>query len=66
MWLAVQLSDDQMAIIGCAIVFGGCLAVMMISQKIGDNLRGRHSRPESDVVPFPASRQDSNRDRRAA
>ena len=66
MLLAAQLSDDQMAIIGCAIVFGGCLVMMMISQKIGDSVRGRQRRSEADVVPFPITRQDSNRDRKAA
>ncbi len=39
--LAAQLSDDQIAIIGCAVVFGACLVMMVISQKVGDRVRGR-------------------------
>ncbi len=66
MLLAAQLSDDQIAILGCAIVFGGCLVMMLIGQKIGDKVRGhnRHSAP--DVVPFRSSQPESASDRQAA
>lgn len=64
--LAVQLSDDQIAIWGCAIAFGGCLVMMLISQKIGDKIRGSRQRSAPHVVPFPASSADSTSDRQAA
>lgn len=66
MSLAVQLSDDQIAILGCAIVFGGCLIMMLISQKIGDKVRGSGRRSSSHVVPFPSSSAESTSDRKAA
>ncbi len=66
MSLAVQLSDDQIAILGCAIVFGGCLIMMLISQKIGDKVRGPGRRTTPNVMPFPTSRVDSTGDRKAA
>lgn len=66
MLLAAQLSDDQIAIIGCAIVFAGCLAMMVISQKIGDQVRGRSRSARPDVVPFRASRAEQDVDRKAA
>lgn len=64
--LAAQFTDDQLAVFGCAIVFGGCLVMMLISQKIGDKVRGRHHRSPPNVVPFPASQPESTSDRRAA
>ena len=66
MLLAIQLSDDQVAIFGCAIVFGGCLVMMLISQKIGEKVRGSHRRPSPNLVRFPASRPESTSDRQAA
>jgi hypothetical protein len=66
MLLAVQLSNDQIAILGCAIVFGGCLVMMMISQKIGESVRGRSRRSEPGVVPFRATRPESGQERKAA
>lgn len=66
MLFAAQFTDDQIAVFGCAIVFGGCLIMMLISQKIGDRVRGRHPRSSPKVVPFPASQPESTRDRRAA
>jgi hypothetical protein len=66
MLLAAQLSDDQVAILGCAIAFGGCLVLMWISQKIGDRVRGGHHRSPPQVVPFRASAPESTSDRRAA
>ncbi len=66
MLLAAQLSDDQIAIVGCAIVFGGCLVMMWISQKIGDKVRGANPRSTPYVVPFRAVAPDSTSDRQAA
>ncbi len=66
MSLAVQLSDDQIAILGCAIVFGGCLVMMLISQKIGDKVRGTSRRSSPNIVPFPTSSAESTSDRKAA
>ncbi len=66
MLLAAQLSDDQVAILGCAIVFGGCLVMMWISQKIGDRVRGVNHRSAPHVVPFRASAPESTSDRQAA
>jgi hypothetical protein len=66
MSLAVQLSDDQIAILGCAIVFGGCLVMMLVSQKIGDKVRGTSRRSSPNVVPFPTASVTSNNDRKAA
>ena len=66
MLFAAQFSDDQIAILGCAIVFGGCLVMMLISQKIGEKVRGSHRRSSPRVVPFQASRPESTRDRKAA
>ena len=66
MLLAAQLSDDQFAILGCAIVFGGCLIMMWISQKIGDRVRGTNLRSTPQVVPFRAAVPESTSDRRAA
>ena len=64
MLLAAQLSDDQVAIIGCAVVFAACLAMMVISQKVGDRVRGRSTRP--DVVPFPVPTAKTASERKAA
>ncbi len=66
MSLAVQLSDDQVAILGCVIVFGGCLIMMLISQKVGNKVRGSSQRSSPHVVPFPASSAESTSDRKAA
>lgn len=66
MSLAVQLSDDQVAILGCAIVFFGCLVMMVISQKIGDKVRGPSRRSAARIVPFPASSAEPASDRKAA
>lgn len=66
MLLAVQLSDDQIAVLGCAVVFGACLLMMLISQKIGNSVRGLSRKSAADVVPFPKSKQNSERDSRAA
>ena len=66
MLFAVQLSDDQIAVLGSAVAFGACLVMMLISQKIGNSLRGQSQKPAADVVPFPKSRQISERDSRAA
>ena len=66
MSIAVQLTDDQIAVLGCAIVFGGCLVVMLISQKIGEKVRGTSRRSSSNTVPFRVSRDESKSDRRAA
>ncbi len=66
MLFATQLSDDQIAVIGCAIVFGGCLVMMMISQKIGDSVRGQSRRSAPHVVPFPVAREESVSERKAA
>lgn len=66
MSLAVQLSDDQVAILGCAIVFFGCLIMMVISQKIGDKVRGPSRRSAPQVVPFPVQSVESTSDRKAA
>lgn len=66
MLFATQLSDDQVAILGCAIVFGGCLVMMLISQKIGEKVRGSSRRSSPRVVSFPVSHPESTRDRKAA
>lgn len=66
MLLAAQMSDDQIAIIGCAVVFGICLVMMLISQKVGDHVRGRHRATRPDVVRFPAAGSERNSDRKAA
>lgn len=66
MLFASQFTDDQIAVFGCAIVFGGCLVMMLISQKIGNVVRGKNRRSRPDVVPFPASSQESTRDQKAA
>lgn len=64
--LAAQYTDDQIAVWGCAIVFGGCLIMMLISQKIGDSVRGRSRHASQKVVSFPSARQESVRERKAA
>ena len=66
MVLAAQFTDDQIAIIGCAIVFGGCLIMMWISQKIGDRVRGGSRQTAQKVVPFTAKHQESTVERKAA
>ena len=66
MLLAAQFTDDQIAVIGCAIVFGGCLVMMLVSQKIGQSVRSRSRHTSPAVVPFPASRQKSTEERQAA
>lgn len=66
--LAAQLSDDQIAVIGSVVVFAGCIVMMMLSQKIGDSVRGQtHTRRER-VVPFPGRRATDQQttDRHAA
>ena len=66
MSLAVQLADDQIAVLGCAIMFGGCLITMLISQKIGEKVRGTSLRSSSKTLPFPVASEESKSDRRAA
>jgi hypothetical protein len=66
MLLAAQLSDDQVAIIGCAVVFGACLLMMVVSQKVGDRVRGRSQSSRPEVVPFPVSAVKNESDRKAA
>ncbi len=60
--LAAQLSDDQMALIGCAVVFAGCIVMMIVSQKIGESVRGKKPSTRERIVPFPAkaSRADEH------
>lgn len=65
MLLAAQLSDDQVAIIGCAVVFAACLVMMVISQKVGDRVRGRSQSTRPNVVPFPVAAKTES-DRKAA
>ena len=64
--LAAQLSDDQIAIIGCAVVFGACLVMMVISQKVGDRVRGRMQSTRPEVVPFPVATTQIETERKAA
>jgi len=64
--LAAQLSDDQIAIIGCAVVFGACLLMMVISQKVGDRVRGRSTSSRPEVVPFPVATAKNESERKAA
>ncbi|MFO1006234.1 MAG: hypothetical protein U0929_09755 [Planctomycetaceae bacterium] len=66
MFLAAQFTDDQVAVIGCAIVFAGCLIMMLVSQKIGDSVRGRGRHTNRTSVAFPATRQTSTEQRKAA
>jgi|GEM_PF-2908622 len=66
MLFAAQFTDDQIAVIGCAVVFGGCLLMMLISQKIGRSVRSRSRHASLEVVPFPASRQEIAVQRNAA
>lgn len=66
MFLAAQFTDDQVAVIGCAIVFAGCLIMMLISQKIGDSVRGRGRQTHRASVTFPVTRQARTEERKAA
>lgn len=66
MFLAAQFTDDQVAVIGCAIVFAGCLIMMLISQKIGDSVRGRGRHTNRTSVAFPAPHQTTTEQRKAA
>ena len=68
--LAAQWTDDQIAVIGCAVVFVGCILMMMLSQKVGDAVRNRGTTGRERIMPFPATAQrtteDQTGDRRAA
>jgi hypothetical protein len=66
MYLAAQFTDDQVAVIGCAIVFAGCLIMMLVSQKIGDSVRGRGRHTQRASVAFPVPRQHTTEERKAA
>jgi len=66
MLLAAQMSDDQIAIIGCVVVFGACIGMMLLSQKIGNRVRGRSQTTRPDVVRFPITAEQSTADRKAA
>lgn len=66
MQLATLFTDDQIAIFGCTIVFGGCLILMMISQKFGDHIRNTRSKPAPDVLHFRNQPQTISKDRKAA
>ena len=66
MLLAAQMSDDQIAIIGCAVVFGACIGMMLLSQKIGNRVRGRSQSARPDVVRFPIAEDQQTADRKAA
>lgn len=66
MFLAAQMSDDQIAIIGCAVVFGACIGMMVLSQKIGNRIRGRSTSIRPNVVRFPTQTETQDLDRKAA